>query len=119
MSPLTASSVHVLLLPSLLTPHQGQVLDASLWAYTPTRFSKSFKRSYSVAKKPVNPPTYPPVVTSTKRTAREIFSEPSTWAGVLSVIAAVITGGVSTFTDPALLTSIGAGISLILTKEGR
>lgn len=72
-----------------------------------------------MAKKPVNPPTYPPVVTSTKRTAREILSEPPTWASVLSPIAAVITGGVSTLTDPALLTSTGASISLIPAKEGR
>lgn len=60
---------------------------------------------------PANPPA--------KRTVREIFSEPSTWAGILSIIAAIITGGTSTLTDPASLTSIGAGISLILAKEGR
>lgn len=68
-----------------------------------------------LTKPPIEAPGGPPI----RRAAREIFSESSTWAGILSIGAAIITGGVSTLTNPALLTSIGVGTSLILTKEGR
>lgn len=52
------------------------------------------------------------------RTVKEILREPSTWAGILSIGAAFATGGVSALVNPATLSSIGAGLALILTKEG-
>lgn len=52
------------------------------------------------------------------RTVTEILREPSTWAGILSIGAAFATGGASALADPATLSSIGAGLALILTKEG-
>lgn len=55
---------------------------------------------------------------ASRRSFKSIASEPSTWAGVLSIAAAVITGGASVFADPALMTSVAAGLALVLTKEG-
>lgn len=52
------------------------------------------------------------------RSVKTILMEPSTWAGILSIGAAFATGGASALANPATLASIGAGLSLILTKEG-
>lgn len=48
-----------------------------------------------------------------KRMARE----PSTYAGLLTVLAAVVTGGASVLTDPSLLAQLGSGLALIFTRE--
>lgn len=53
------------------------------------------------------------------RSVREILMEPSTWAGIMSIGAAFATGGASALANPATLSSIGAGLALILTKEGK
>lgn len=53
-----------------------------------------------------------------KRTVSDYMREPSTWAGILSIGAAFATGGASALANPATLASIGAGLSLILTREG-
>lgn len=53
-----------------------------------------------------------------KRSVGDYMREPSTWAGILSIGAAFATGGASALANPATLASIGAGLSLILTKEG-
>lgn len=54
-----------------------------------------------------------------RRTAGDMLREPSTWAGIFSICAAFATGGVSVLANPATLSSIGAGLALILTKEGK
>lgn len=48
---------------------------------------------------------------------RKRLSEPTTWAGVLTVLAAAMTGGTSLLTDPTVLTQVAAGIALVLAKE--
>lgn len=62
------------------------------------------------------PPT-DEVVSSNKRTIKKVVREPSTWAGLLTVAAAFLTGGASALTDPVLLSQIGAGLSMIALKE--
>lgn len=62
------------------------------------------------------PPT-DEVVSPNKRTIKKVLREPSTWAGLLSIAAAVLTGGAGALTDPVLLSQIGAGLALVLTKE--
>lgn len=62
------------------------------------------------------PPT-DEVVSPSKRTIKKVLREPSTWAGLLSIAAACLTGGASALTDPVLLSQIGAGLALVLTKE--
>lgn len=53
-----------------------------------------------------------------RRGVRELLTEPTTWAGLLTAGAAIATGGMSVFMDPLLLTELGAGLALILAKEG-
>lgn len=53
-----------------------------------------------------------------RRGVRELLTEPTTWAGLLTVGAAIATGGMSVLVDPLLLTELGAGLALILAKEG-
>ena len=65
--------------------------------------------------------TKTPTVTVTPkptRSAREILREPTTWAGVLSIGAAIATGGASALLDPGLCAQIGAGLALIFAREG-
>lgn len=58
-----------------------------------------------------------PSVHKGSRTIRTVMREPSTWAGILSIAAACLTDGVGALTNPALLSQIGAGLALVLTKE--
>lgn len=44
--------------------------------------------------------------------------EPSTWAGLLTLGAALATGGAAAWLNPQTLPVITAGIGLILNKEG-
>lgn len=52
------------------------------------------------------------------RTVKALLSEGTTWAGLLTIAAAVATGGASVFTDPLILSEVGAGIALIFAREG-
>lgn len=52
------------------------------------------------------------------RTARQLFKEPTTWAGLLTIGTAIATGGASLLTDPIMWGKVGAGLALILAKEG-
>lgn len=56
--------------------------------------------------------------TKQPRTFRTVMREPTTWAGLFSIGAAVATGGASLLTDPVFLTKVGAGLALVLAKEG-
>lgn len=55
--------------------------------------------------------------TKTQRIKKKL-SEGTTWAGLLTVAAAVASGGATVLTSPTLLTQIAGGIALILAKEG-
>lgn len=62
-----------------------------------------------------------PVSSLRPRTCRapvDFLREPSTWAGLLSIAAAIATGGASVLTDPILLAQVGTGIGLVLAREG-
>lgn len=63
------------------------------------------------AKKPIA--TTPALTVS----IRKRLSEPTTWAGILTVLTAAMTGGTSLLTDPTVLTQVAAGIALVLAKE--
>lgn len=52
------------------------------------------------------------------RTIGEFAREPSTWAGLLAIASAIATGGATALTNPALLSTVGSGLALILTREG-
>lgn len=45
--------------------------------------------------------------------------EPSTWMGLLTIGTVFATGGAAAWLNPQTLPVLGAGIGLILTKEGR
>lgn len=62
-----------------------------------------------------------PVATATreKRTLRDYLVEPSTWMGILSIVATISTSGATTFTNPASVSALAAGQGLILAKEER
>lgn len=51
------------------------------------------------------------------RSITDIAREPTTWAGLFSVVAAIMSGGVTVLTDPVLLAQVGAGLSLIVARE--
>lgn len=53
-----------------------------------------------------------------QRSVREVLREPTTWAGLLSIGAAIATGGASALLDPSLCAQVGAGLALILAREG-
>lgn len=53
-----------------------------------------------------------------RRGFRELLTEPTTWAGLFTAGAAIATGGMSVLVDPLLLTELGAGLALILAREG-
>lgn len=48
---------------------------------------------------------------------KSFFKQGTTWAGILSIGAALATGGVSALTDPVLLQAIGAGIGLLVAEN--
>lgn len=52
------------------------------------------------------------------RTIKQIATEPTTWAGLLTVAASILSGGVAALADPIVLTQVAAGLSLILAREG-
>lgn len=43
--------------------------------------------------------------------------EPTSWAGLLSIVGVFLTHGVSALADPAVLTTIASGVGLILAAE--
>lgn len=47
------------------------------------------------------------------------FSEPSTWAGILTIGATFATGGVSSWLNPTTLPALITGVGLILAKEAK
>lgn len=53
-----------------------------------------------------------------KRSIRQILSEPTTWAGFMTIAAALATGSISALTDPVILGQVGAGLALVLAREG-
>lgn len=53
----------------------------------------------------------------TNRDVRRRLRQPSTYAGLFTIAAAALTGGMSVLTDPTLLPQIGAGLALIFTEE--
>lgn len=68
--------------------------------------------------------TTPPSVTSSIRSklasaAIARLGEPSTWCGLLTIGAAVATGGLSTWLNPASLPYLTAGVGLILSKDSK
>lgn len=48
---------------------------------------------------------------------RPFMLQGTTWAGILSIGAAIATGGASVLTDPVLLQTIGAGIALLVAEN--
>lgn len=46
------------------------------------------------------------------------LSEPTTWAGLLTVAAAIASGGASVLADPAMLAQVASGIALVFAREG-
>lgn len=57
------------------------------------------------------------MATPNKGTIGRKIRQPSTYAGLLTIGAAVLTGGTSVLTDPLLLSQLGAGLALVLTEE--
>lgn len=53
-----------------------------------------------------------------RRSPLRMLREPTTWAGLLSIAAAVATGGVENVFSPTLWSQLGAGCALIFAKEG-
>lgn len=53
-----------------------------------------------------------------RRSIKQIATEPTTWAGILTVATSILSGGVTALTDPKVLTQVAAGLSLILAREG-
>lgn len=56
---------------------------------------------------------------SDSRSVADVFREPSTWAGLLTIGSAVLTGGFSVLLTPATLAQVATGFALILTKEAQ
>lgn len=56
--------------------------------------------------------------TKTNRTLKQILLEKSTWCGLLTIGAALATGGLTSWLNPSTLPFLTAGVGLILTKEG-
>lgn len=48
---------------------------------------------------------------------RPFMLQGTTWAGILSIGAAIATGGASVLTDPVLLQTVGAGIALLVAEN--
>lgn len=48
---------------------------------------------------------------------RPLLKQGTTWAGILSIAAAVAAGGTSILADPTALGTIGAGIALIFAEN--
>lgn len=49
--------------------------------------------------------------------ARKRLSEPSTWAGLLSIAALVATKGATALYEPGNIMAAASGLALIFTKE--
>lgn len=60
------------------------------------------------------------IVNTEKRTGyvAQRLLEPSTWAGILTIGAALATGGFAEWLNPTTLPMLTAGVGLILNKEG-
>lgn len=67
---------------------------------------------------PRNSVTTAPTTERDGRSLVELLKEPSTWAGLFTVAAAVVSGGGSMLTDPSLVLNAIAGLGLVLAKEG-
>lgn len=48
---------------------------------------------------------------------KPLLKQGTTWAGILSIGAAIATGGASALTDPTLLAAIGSGIALLFAEN--
>lgn len=57
------------------------------------------------------------MVTKTTSRLKKKAKQKTSWAGLLTIVAAVMTGGASALTDPALLAQVGAGLALVLAPE--
>lgn len=53
-----------------------------------------------------------------RRSLKAILTEPTTWAGLLTVAATVATGGVGALTSPTAWAQLGAGLALVFAREG-
>lgn len=54
---------------------------------------------------------------STKAVVAKRLSEPTTWAGLLSLAAIISTQGVAALAQPNVLMQAAAGIALVFSKE--
>lgn len=72
--------------------------------------TKAGARKTRTAKAPV-------FVESSGSTKRPFLKQGTTWAGILSIAAAIATGGVSVLTDPLMIAQIGAGIGLLVAEN--
>lgn len=72
-------------------------------------------------KKPTKQKSEPEVKSSPGggRTIKQVLSEKSTWCGLLTIGAALATGGLASYLNPTTLPFLTAGIGLILTPDGR
>lgn len=71
----------------------------------------------SVAKKPRAKRVAAPVVVESTTRKKPFFMQGTTWAGILSIGAAIAAGGASALADPVLLQTIGAGIALLIAEN--
>lgn len=69
-----------------------------------------------VAQKGKATPT-PPKTHFQAGATRPFWKQGTTWAGALTVGAAVANGGVAALTNPVMIAQICSGIALILAKE--
>lgn len=56
---------------------------------------------------------------SLRQSWRGALAEPSTWAGVATIIGTTATGGLAGLVDPAAIAQIVAGVSLIAMREAK
>lgn len=56
---------------------------------------------------------------SLRRSWRGALIEPSTWAGVATIVGTLATGCLAGLADPATVAQIVAGVSLITMREAR
>lgn len=71
----------------------------------------------TVPKKRVKKTGAPVVLDGSGPRKRPLLKQGTTWAGILSIAAAVATGGTSILADPTALGAIGAGIALIFAEN--
>lgn len=58
-----------------------------------------------------------PVIIDGVAEKKPLLRQGTTWAGLLSIGAAIATGGASVLTDPYLLAQIGAGLGLLFAEN--